>query len=480
MTHKSTSSVFLLGFCILVAILATAAVASAQESLVVPVAPPEDAELSYNIPLQPWLVPTVLELKTEFSDGLSDEFGGIAENQTGEDLAALTEAGSELAEATANLRTSIEAIGELDVTFGIDGISRIIPAESALRDTLFGFVVWHEFSSTPARGMMTRFEGLVDRLTAGGEVSGDLSTSVADARQQLEQAIEEGDSRRIAELTPVIIEASRRIDAVCVSVSEESYELATLVDSLSERSGELLADRWVATSEAVRAVREPAVRTTPALDSMADVLDLLVGLGELVELSVSSTEAMSAAPEADGNLYIPWTVVRNDWEVARDLMERIVEEPDEEPVGEEEHGHEHADEYIGKAASAATKSNIAALIVNQVRANSILAERAVEHTSTMVAAVNETVEQAEFKSEGVTDELTGRRRRKALENVDRNMRDKAELFAANFSAHSAREALAIGRARDAAGAEIDALYYYHNAWLHSLNAGASAQRAVRE
>ena len=303
MMRKRTSSTLLLGFCMLIAVLAMTAVASAQESLVVPVAPPEDAELSYNIPLQPWLVPTVLELKTEFSDGLSDEFGGIAKNQTGKDLAALAEAGSELAEATAQVRASIDEIGALDVTFGIDGISRIIPAESALRDTLFGFVVWHEFSSTPARGMMTRFEGLVDRVTAGGEASGGLSASVADARQQLEQAIEDGDSRRIAELTPVIIEASRRIDAVCAAVSGESFELAALVDSLSDNSGELLADRWVATSEAVRAVREPAKKTTPALESMADVLDLLIGLGEFVELSVSSTEAMSAAPEADGNLY---------------------------------------------------------------------------------------------------------------------------------------------------------------------------------
>jgi len=483
MTRKATSYVFLLGSCMLVAVLAAAAVASAQESQLVPVAPPENVELSYNIPLQPWLVPTVLDLKTEFSDGLSVEFGAIAENQTGDDLATLVEAGGELAQATAHLRGTIDAIGELDVTFGIEGISRIIPAESALRDTLFGFVVWHEFSSTPARGMMTRFEGLVDRVTAGGEASGELAASLVDARAQLEQAIEEGDSRLIAELTPSIIEASKRMDIVCVAVSGESRELSVLVDSLSADSGELLADRWVAASDAASAVREPAEMTGPALESMSGVLDLLIGLGELVELSVVSADAMGAAPDTDGNLYIPWTTVRSDWEVARDLMERIVEDPPEEPVVGEEQGDEHAGHahgYIGGAADAATRARFGALIVHQVRANAILAERAVEHTSTVVAAASDVIEQANLDREGYSDDLNDRGKRKAFEEVDRNMRENVELFAANFSARAARAALTLARVHDAAGSEVDALYHYHNAWLHCLNAGASAQRAIRE
>ena len=458
--------------------IAAPSLATAQDAVLIPVAPPENAELSYNIPLQPWLVPTVLELKVQFVDGLSAEFGGIAESQTGEDLGTLVEAGGELAEAASHMRSTINAIGELDVTFGIEGISRIIPAESAMRDTLFGFVVWHEFSSTPARGMMTRFEGLVEQVAAGGEASGDLAAGLASARQQLEEAVEQGDSRRIAELTPGIIEASRRIDAVCTSVAVRSDNLSVLVDSLSMNSGEMLAAKWGAASEAVDATREPATRTGPALESMSGVLDLLVGLGGLVELATASMEALTAAPDPDGNLYIPWTFVRTDWEVARDLKKRVVDEPHE---GEEVDEHDHADHgYIGGAASDATRARIDALLTLQVEANAILAARAVSHTSAVVAASEDALEQLYLDREGYSSDLSERRQESVFAEVDENMRKSLDLVAAKMSATAARRAMGMGRDHTSVGSDVDALYNYHNAWLHCLNAGASALRVTGE
>ncbi|MFH1864474.1 MAG: hypothetical protein ABIK85_01200, partial [Candidatus Eisenbacteria bacterium] len=244
MTRMRTNPVSLLALRTLAVLLACAvapSVATGQDAVLVPVAPPADAEPSYNIPLQPWLVPTIIDLKTQFADGLSAEFNMIAQTQTGEDLITLIEAGEELSAATARIGRTVTAIGELDVTFGIEGISRIIPAESALRDTLFGFVVWHEFSSTPARGMMKRFEGLVDRVTAGGEASADLAAGLAADQRQLEQAVEQGSSIQIAELAPRIVETSMRIDAICAAVAAGARDLGALVDSLSASSGELLS-----------------------------------------------------------------------------------------------------------------------------------------------------------------------------------------------------------------------------------------------
>ena len=483
MRRMRTNPAFFIATAALLSLIAAATAATAQEAIPVPVAPAEGAELTYDIPLRPWLVPPVLELKSRFADGLSVEFGEIAETQTGEDLEILVAAGTELAEATAEMRASIDAIGELDVTFGIEGISRIIPAESALRDTLFGFVVWHEFSSTPARGMMTRFENLVGHVASGGEASGEFAAQLAEARRQLEQAVEQGDSRRIAELTPSLIETSRRIDAVCVRVAGDAYDLSALVDSLSADSSELLSERWVAASEAVDAVRAPAERTGPALESMSDVLDLLIGLGELLGPSVASVDALSAAPAADGNLYIPWTVLRADWKTSRDLMERIVAGPPDDGVEEaggenaEHAGHAHAEHaYLGGAVSPERRARMGALIAHQVRANSILAERAVEYTSTVVAGATDAIERMYKDRAGYSDDLSERRKQSVLEDVDRNMRENMELFAANFSASSARASLERGRAFEVSGSEIDALYYYQNAWLHCLNAGASAKR----
>lgn len=448
-------------------VLAAAAAAQAKDATFTPVAPAAGVELAYDIPLQPWLVPVVLDLKTQFADGLSAEFRGIAESQTGEELTTLVEAGRELSATTLRIKAAVDSIGVLDVTFGIEGISRMIPAESAIRDTLFGFIVWHEFSSTPARGMMTRFENLVNRVTVGGEAAAELAAELAATREHLEQAVAQGDLGRIAEFSPGIIETSGRIDATCGTVAAEARNLGALVDSLSVNSAELLVDRWAEASRAAADAGGPAQRTGPALESMSGVLHILLELGGLLEVAVTSVDALSAAPEADGNLYIPWTVMKGDWELAVDLKERVLDEPSGQ-----------AEDYVGGEANEETKADIAALLVYQVRANEILAERAVEHTSTLVAEAAITLEEFYLDRENYSDNLRKRQKTKVLEQVAKIMRENMELVSAKVSARAARAALASARKHDArgAGSEVDALYNYHNAWLHSLNAGAAAQR----
>jgi hypothetical protein len=451
-------------------VLAAAAAAQAEDVTFTPVAPPAGVKLAYDIPLQPWLVPVVLDLKTQFADGLSAEFKGIAESQTGEELTTLVEAGRELSATTLRIKAAVDSIGVLDVTFGIEGISRMIPAESALRDTLFGFIVWHEFSSTPARGMMMRFESLVNRVTAGGEAAAGLAAELAATREHLEQAVAQGDLGRIAEFSPGIIETSGRIDAACGTVAAEARNLGALVDSLSVDSSELLVDRWAEASRAAADAGEPAQRTGPALESMSGMLHILVELGGLLDVAVTSVDALSAAPEADRYLYIPWTVMKDDWELAHDLRERILDES----AGQ-------ADGYVGGEANEETKADIGALLVYQVRANEILAERAVEHTSTLVAEAAITLEEFYLNREHYSDNLRKRQKTKVLEQVAKIMRENMELASAKISARAARASLASAREHDArgAGSDVDALHDYHNAWLHSLNAGAAAQRSIK-
>ncbi len=520
MTHTRTSSTHLLSSHTLVVLLACAVVlaappaAQAQDAVPVPVAPAAGVELQYDIPLQPWLVPTVLDLKTQFTDGLSAEFNGIAESQTGEDLTALVEAGTELGDSTARMLAAVRAIGELDVTFGIGGISRIIPAESALRDTLFGFVVWHEFSSTPARGMMRRFESSVNRVTDGGDAAAGFAAELAADWEHLEQAVTEGDLARITELSPGILETSGRIDVVCGTVAAGARELSALIDSLSIDSAELLVDRWAEASRAAAHLGEPAQRTGPALESMSDVLHILVELGGLLDVAEISVDALRAAPDADGNLYLPWAVLKGDWELAHDLRGRVIGESvgqtvtgehddesaeqtvtgehDDESAGQTVTGEhddesaeqtvtgEHDDESVGQAATQETKERIAALLVHQVDANAILAERAVEHTSTSVAEAVDTLEELYLDRAGYADDMKDKRKAKIFQRVDGKLRENLELGSAKMSIKSARAALALGRAYDARGAgyEINALHSYMNAWLHCLNAGAAAQRST--
>ncbi len=203
---------------------------------------------------------------------------------------------------------------------------------------------------------------------------------------------------------------------------------------------------------------------------MSGVLHILLELGGLLDVAVTSVDALSAAPEADGNLYIPWTVMKGDWELAVDLKERVLDEP----AGQVE-------DYVGGEANEETKADIAALLVYQVRANEILAERAVEHTSTLVAEAAITLEEFYLDREHYSDNLRKREKKRVLEQVAKIMRENMELASAKISARAARASLASAREHDArgAGSEVDALHDYHNAWLHSLNAGAAAQRSIK-
>jgi hypothetical protein len=427
----------------------------------------------------------VRELKTLYADGLAQEFGFIAETRSGDDLAALVEAGGDLAEAAAAVGDAVKAIGELDVTFGIEGISRIIPAESALRDTLFGYVVWHEFSSAPARGMMTRFEDLVDHVVAGGEASATLTSELASAQSRLEEAVELESSGLIAELAPMIVETSQQINSICLAVAGDAYELSAMVDSLGENSGELLAERWAEASRAVDAVRQPAEKSGPALESMSGILDLVIVLGDFYAEAAKSVDDLSAPPEADGNLYIPWMVVRRDWESARELEVHIIKENEAGAGGGHDHTHDHDHEcshgypHLGHVVSDESRARLIALLPYQVQANAILAERAVEHMSTMVSAAIDALEEIYLREEGYSSDLSENRRRDIFEDADRKLRENLDLATAKIAAKEARASIARGRQHTAEGTYVDALYHYHNAWLHSLNAGASALRAVR-
>ncbi|MBN2565420.1 MAG: hypothetical protein JXB46_06885 [Candidatus Eisenbacteria bacterium] len=447
-------------------VVCLAGAAGAQDGVLVPVAPPEDAELAYNIPLPEWMMPEVLELKTEFSDGLAAEFSDIAENQTGGGVRTLVKSGEQLAEGASRLGAAITSISEIDVTFGIDGISRIIPAEGALRDTLFGFVVWHETSTKNSQGLMKTFEDLVEAVVSGGNACGRLAAQLSSMETQLNDAIAAEDMDTVAALAPSVVETSTGIDAVCRQVAGSASELMALVDELSIDSGAQLMERWTETRSAVAQCAEPAHMTGEANASVSEVLYLMIELGRLLDGATGSVRALEAATVEDGMAYIPWTVMRDDWRLVQELEERILD----------------GDTSAAGHATQETKQKIRSLYVYQVEANRILAHRAVEYTSMVVGGAMDRLE-AFYKVDAHYDPSENeRRQREAFAKVDEKLRENLPLVAARMSAGGARAALEIGDKEAALGPdhEINALHQYHNAWLHSLNAGSAAQRSVLE
>lgn len=468
-------------FATLLAVL-PAGIAGAQgEVTFIPVAPPEGAELPYDIPVPAWLAPGIIGLKAEFTDGIATEFSDIAENETDENLRILIEAGEELAASCDRVGSAVRAIGELDVTFGIDGISRIIPAEGALRDTFFGFVVWHETSRAESRGRMEGFEGMVGQIAAAGEASAGLAAGLATGRQQFREAVDAGDAERMAELAPGIIETAARINGICLGMGGASDQLGALITDLSADCPEILLEPWGEATVAVAAVRAPAQHTPDALASISNVLYLLIDLGVLLEDASSSVERVSATPDADGNVHVPWTTIRDDWETLKTIEQHVFAGgPEEEPQDGEEHDHAHHG-HEHHAVPEDIKARVRALYAHQVAANRILAERAVEHTSTLVARVGDDLEEYYLERAGFSTEDDQRQQQSAMADADEQMRQNMEFASTKMSARACRAALDEGDKMAARGTQgaVEALYWYQNAWLHALNAGAAAQRAAR-
>jgi hypothetical protein len=206
----------------------------------------------------------------------------------------------------------------------------------------------------------------------------------------------------------------------------------------------------------------------------------------------------------DGMAYIPWTVMRDDWRLVDELEHRILGGSEAQDGGQaegaghsegehveaaeaaghegDEHGHSHEISGVKEITGATdeTRRNIRALYAYQVEANGILAERAVSHTSMVVGRAVDRLEDFYKAEEDYDPSEDERHQREALAKVDESLRENLPLASARMSAAGGRAALIEGdkEAEGGTGHEIDALYQYYNAWLHSINAGSSAQRAV--
>jgi hypothetical protein len=313
------------------------------------------------------------------------------------------------------------------------------------------------------------------------------------------------------------VETSGRIDAICSTVAGVAEELALLVEELSADSGTQLMDRWLETKAAVAQCMEPGSRTGEAYDSVSQVLYLMIELGRLLSTAGESVRVLESVAAEGGVVYIPWTVLRDDWKVIQELEERILapeaahttehtgeaehaegsehagetehaEEAEhareEDPASEHDHSHSHEIPGMHRISGATeeTRRRIRALYSYQVEANGILAERAVAYTSMMVGRAVDTLEAHYKKEADYSSEDDQRRQLRALAGVDERLRENMPLVSARLSATGARVALERGDelASMGAGHELDALYQYQNAWLHSLNAGDAAQRSALE
>jgi hypothetical protein len=147
--------------------------------------PPPSGELTYDIPLPAWLVDAVTKLKLEFAEGLAAETVALADQRMAGDVSSLTDTPNELAAVGQRIDATMSRMGTIDSSFGISGLSQLLTADGAVRDTLFGFVVWHESAQGQSRKVAADLERTVNTMVELGRSAKTQASQLSGSARQM-------------------------------------------------------------------------------------------------------------------------------------------------------------------------------------------------------------------------------------------------------------------------------------------------------
>jgi len=460
--------------CIVAALLAAATGAAADDPGAFKPVAPGSKSLSYDIPLQPWLVDAVAALRMEFVDAVSADAAALEEATlpgTGE--AVLTEAERVVALAGA-LRDAVIEIGEGDASFGIPGVSRLPTVEGAIRDTVFGFVMWHESPEDDGVRITGFLEGLLNRiveLRSGVQrVSGDFG-ELTDEGFHVESARcldhhhhggheEQGETEEPDPLEEPLVALGVQTMEMQRAAKQLEGLIGVIVDGTAQKSD--IRASWQAVlgtdaelQKACGELGEAVSAFRAARGAVHALLFAAHGAEESVELMLNGQR------DEEGLLHISWEFLDRDVSLVQHLKLYALGD----------HRDAYPEDMIAR---------LPGYFRQVVVADRVLAERAVEYTSARVGRAEDLLE-AHYRGLAEYDTKTSQRDRdEALMRVDVALRGNLELQSALIGARAARAALEMGREYESAGAcsENKAIIQYKYAWIHTLNAGASALNAV--
>lgn len=422
----------------------------------------ESSAAPYDVPIPGWVAEVATELKQQFADGIAAEAAAFVETRTAEDVRALVETADQLAAVGERLDGAMSTIGSIDSSFGIPGVSRLLTAEGAVRDTIFGFVVWHESAIGESREIAAGLERSVDQLIRLGTQARRRARELAATADRTREALEQRDYAGVAEASSAVSGTTAELESIADQAEEAATELEGLVWRIQDSGRSSIVEEWQDVLLAVSETRRLTTKARPILSSVrenAAASDVLTGALEAI---VDVLSAMTASETgAFGNVYYPIRVLEGDVEVASMLEDGILSDT------------------TGKY-SEETKATLRALLEKIVTADRILAERAVEYTSTQVGRAVDRLED-HYKAVASYDESSSEKRRgDALQKVDLALRRNEDLQDARASVRAARAAFDDGcsKADQGAGFETRALEQFKNAWMHALNAGSSAKKAL--
>ena len=437
--------------------------AASSSDLVVPAGLP-DGPITFDIPLSPCLAEIVVELKTAFVEGVAFEAMRVATEESSTEATSVVDAAKDMSAVANRIAESMEILGGMDPTCGIPGLSPLMPMQGAVRETLFGQIVWHESVTGKSRPTTDDLERIVTTLSEIGSRALRLGRDIDMGMDPLEggetdySTMAESATRLTSAMSGLMLEAAAA-DTAAVELEQLVWEIR---DGAAVKNQARLDVEWEKVQMAASEIRRLASRIGPAIDALSSSNRTFVGLTRSVAEMSEQVETFSALQaDADGARYMPWSLIGASIE--------IVEALETDVLGPE-----------GDAFPKESLSRLRGLIRGIVEAEGMLTERAVEFASTNVAGADDRFE-ARYRSDaGYDSSASERQQENALDDVVARFRRNSDLQTAHTSARACRAWLADADSKQAAGygSEIEALTSYGYAWKHALIAGTSADLAL--
>lgn len=437
--------------------------ATSSSDLVAPAGLP-DGPTTFDIPLSPCLAEIVVELKMAFVEGVAFEAMRVATEESSTEATSVVDAAKDMSAVANRITESMETLGGMDPTCGIPGLSPLMPMQGAVRETLFGQIVWHESVTGKSRPTTDDLERMVTALSEIGTRALRLGRDIDMGMEPLDggetdySTMAESATRLTSAMSGLLFEAAAA-DTAAVELEQLVWEIR---DGAAVQNQARLDVEWEKVQMAASEIRRLAARIGPAVDALSSSNRTFVGLTRSVAEMSEQVDTFSAQPaEVDGAIYMSWNLIGASIGIVEALETNV--------LGPE-----------GGALPEESLSRLKGLIRGIVRAEGMLAERAVEFASTNVARADDRFE-TKFRSDAGYDSSASQRQQdNALDDVAARFRRNSGLQTAHTSARACRAWLADGNSKQAAGhgSEIDALTSYSNAWSHALIAGTSADLAL--
>ena len=419
---------------------------------------------SFGVPLKPWTVEAVVGLRTEFVEGVAGQVLAVAEGQAADEVRDIAATAEELAQVGARLTSTMSRIGSLDSSFGIGGISRLATAGNAQRDTLFGIVIWHESAAGESRQIAGDLEDAVTLMNELAARAERHATEITEGSDLSVDALGQGEFAHLETSSSAVVQATAGLIEISDWLQEEATRLEEVVWTIQGDVETPLDGEWQKVLLSVSEVRRLAAKFRPAVESFESSNHVFRRITEALTGVVATTSVIEAGGSNPHGVY----------HLASDVLERDVE------IARELEATALSDSHNGSAYPESSKAAIRALLIKLLTADGILAERAVEHSSTEVARVEDVLEGHYAVVVGYSENDPERRRNEALTRIDLAMRSNEAMEKARVLARGARAALDAGTADQGRGAgnETQALTRYVSAWTQSLEAGDAARKAT--